>query len=192
MLVQTTVDRHKTDHRLIDDFFCSMEMDLQIQRHDRISYARYIHGSAEVVGLMCLKVFCKEDNPRYKILHPYAVALGAAFQKTNFLRDIGSDYTERDRVCFPNTEIHHFTDRKKQQIEDEITKDFLTARKGIAKLPRGSLLGVYVAYVYFYNLLRRIRKLSASDVLKLLPQLSNTHKLWLMIECYFYLRTKRI
>ena len=180
---QETVHKYNIDTYLINAFFYSMEMDLQLQRHDESSYARYIHGSAEVIGLMCLRVFCEEDDSRYEELHPYAVALAASFQKVNFLRDLRSDHLDKGRVYFPNIDIEHFTDTDKQQIEEDITQGFSVARKGISQLPKGTRLGVYIAYVFFYELLKHISEQPAAQLLKYRPLLSNARKLWLLLGC---------
>ena len=184
---QQTVHKYNIDRSLIDAFLNSMEMDLHFLRHNEASYARYIHGSAEAVGLMSLKVFCEGDQIRYDTLRPYAVALGSAFQKVNFLRDLRSDYIERGRVYFPNLNIDEFRVNEKAHIEQEIEKDFKVARRGIAQLPRGTKLSVYLTYAYFYVLLRRIRKISPEQLLKQRPRLPNILKLFLLIICYIRL-----
>ena len=180
---QQTVHKYDVDTELIDAFLNSMEMDLSLNRHDEASYTRYIHGSAEAVGLMCLKVFCEGEQSRYETLRPYAIALGAAFQKVNFLRDLRSDYVDRGRVYFPNLNVDEFKATEKASIEREIAEDFKTARQGISQLPRGTRLGVYLAYAYFYLLLRRIRKLPPERLLEHRPRLPNILKLLLVPLC---------
>lgn len=185
---QHTVRTQSIGRGLIASFFRSMEMDIYLRQHNSATYKRYIHGSAEAVGLMCLQVFCEGDNTRYKALKPYAISLGAAFQKVNFLRDLKDDYLKRGRIYFPEITSGPFDDTSKKQIEADIAKDFSYARKGIAQLPRGSQLGVYVAYMYFYHLFLRMRKVSVKTLLQRRMRLSNSTKTWLLLSCYARLR----
>lgn len=149
---------------LIDGFLDSMEMDLESRTFDRRTYDQYIFGSAEVVGLMCLKVFVEGDHVEYERLKTPAMKLGAAFQKVNFLRDIKSDYQERGRVYFPGVAYESFTCEKKKEIEAEIQADFDEALLGIHELPKGARMGVYLAYKYYQRLLSKIKKCTAEDV----------------------------
>jgi len=149
---------------LIDGFLDSMEMDLESRAFDRPTYERYIFGSAEVVGLMCLKVFVKGDQAEYERLKGPAMKLGSAFQKVNFLRDIKSDYQERGRVYFPDVAYESFTCEEKRDIEAEIQEEFDEALVGIEQLPKGARLGVYLAFQYYQRLLSKIKKCSAADV----------------------------
>jgi phytoene/squalene synthetase len=155
---QLAANQFGITHDLIEPFFNSMEEDLDKQSHDQISYNDYIYGSAEVVGLMCLKIFCKGDNTQYQSLLPFARSLGAAFQKVNFLRDIRSDVEERGRVYFPGVDFESFTELDKMSIIQEVKKDFEQAYKGIVRLPMGCRLGVYTAYIYYLKLLEKIEE----------------------------------
>jgi phytoene synthase len=163
---QLTVNRYKIDHRLITAFFNSMEMDLAQQCHDQGSYKDYIYGSAEVVGLMCLYVFCDGQGELYDKLQPYARSLGAAFQKVNFLRDVKADYTVLNRMYFPGVDFGNFTPRMKEEIEQDIANDFHHAYEGILQLPLKARFGVYVAYKYYLSLFRKIRKVQPSKILE--------------------------
>lgn len=155
---QTTVNDYNIDLALIEAFFNSMESDLNNSKYDFDGYKQYIYGSAEVVGLMCLYVFCERDKQQYEKLKPYAQALGAAFQKVNFLRDLKADYEQLNRTYFPGIDFRNFTPAMKQQIEDDIAADFAMAYKGIIELPVKARFGVYVAYKYYLSLFRKIKK----------------------------------
>jgi phytoene/squalene synthetase len=169
---------------LIEPFFNSMEEDLAKTTHDDISYNEYIYGSAEVVGLMCLKIFCKGDDARYISLVPFARSLGAAFQKVNFLRDIKSDVEERGRVYFPNIDFTQFTDVKKMDIIHDVKKDFDHALIGIKKLPMGCRLGVYTAYIYYLKLLEKIERTTAEEILQSRIRIPNSQKMVLLAKSY--------
>ena len=169
---------------LIEPFFNSMEEDLQTNSHNQSSYDEYIYGSAEVVGLMCLRIFCKGDQQEYNKLLPFARSLGAAFQKVNFLRDIKSDIEERGRVYFPNVDFSHFTDQDKMNIIADVKKDFEHAYKGILMLPIGSRLGVYTAYIYYLKLLQKIERTTASDIMKARIRIPNSQKIVLLAQSY--------
>lgn len=149
---------------LIDGFLDSMEMDLESRSFDQPTYERYIFGSAEVVGLMCLKVFVKGDQAEYERLRKPAMKLGSAFQKVNFLRDIKSDFQERGRVYFPGVAYESFTCQEKKIIEAEIRAEFDEALLGIEQLPKGARLGVYLAFQYYQRLLTKIQNCSAAEV----------------------------
>lgn len=174
---QLVVNQYNIEHGLIDAFLCSMETDLDKKLHDRESYQAYIYGSAEVVGLICLKVFCYGDAEQYQNLQPAARSLGSAFQKVNFLRDIKSDLEERGRSYFPKIDFNNFTEHDKQLIEADIKKDFDAAFEGIKQLPKGTRLGVYIAYVYYLQLFKKIIGLSAAKVLQNRVRVSDTRKL---------------
>ena len=161
---QKVVKEYDIGLDLIDGFLDSMEMDLDRRIFDREMYDRYIFGSAEVVGLMCLKVFVNGDAEEYERLKVPAMKLGSAFQKVNFLRDIKSDYEDRGRIYFPNVAYESFTCSDKEEIEVEIQRDFDEALVGINALPKGAQLGVYLAYQYFQRLLDRIKKCNADEV----------------------------
>lgn len=157
---QLTVNRYAIDLQLIRDFFQSMAMDLTRKHYDKEQYEQYIYGSAEVVGLMCLTVFCEGKKELYERLKAPARSLGAAFQKVNFLRDIKADYNGMARVYFPCCDFNNFTKEKKQQIETDIHQDFHDAYAGIAQLPLKARFGVYVAYKYYLSLFRKIKQMA--------------------------------
>ena len=161
---QKVVKKYDIGLDLIDSFLDSMEMDLESRIFDRTMYDRYIFGSAEVVGLMCLKVFVAGDSEEHERLKEPAMKLGSAFQKVNFLRDIKSDFKERGRVYFPGVAYESFSCADKEQIEAEIQADFDKALIGINALPKGARLGVYLAYQYFQRLLTKIQNCSAAEV----------------------------
>lgn len=162
---QHTVNRYGIDHSLVAAFFNSMQLDLVRTQYDEAGYAEYIYGSAEVVGLMCLYVFCEGDKQQYERLKPAAQSLGAAFQKVNFLRDIRADYMGLHRVYFPGCDFNRFTEADKQKIEADIDRDFSNAYAGIQQLPPKARFGVYVAYVYYRSLFKRIRKIQPAGIL---------------------------
>ncbi len=161
---QQVVHRYNIETELIDAFLDSMAMDLDDYTYTPAVYKKYIYGSAEVVGLMCLRVFCDGDELEYQSLKAPACSLGAAFQKVNFLRDIKSDYEERGRVYFPGVDYHTFSDQDKVDIEADIKQDFDDAYEGIVRLPKGARQGVYLAYVYYTNLLKKIKHESAAKL----------------------------
>lgn len=161
---QKIVRQYKIDHELIDAFLYSMEMDLGQIVYDDSKYKEYIYGSAEVVGLMCLKVFVEGNEEQYDSLKTDARSLGAAFQKVNFLRDLKSDYQERGRVYFPQIDMSNFSAYAKREIEKDIQLDFDNALRGILNLPVGARSGVYLAYVYYLKLFKRIKQTSAAKI----------------------------
>lgn len=163
---QKTVNEYKIDLKLIDAFFTSMEMDLHTKSYDYKGYKEYIYGSAEVVGLMCLYVFCEGKKEIYKELEEPARSLGAAFQKVNFLRDIKADYNGLARVYFPGCDFNNFTGQHKEEIEKDIYNDFHFAYKGILGLPLKARFGVYVAYKYYFSLFKKIKKVKAEKIME--------------------------
>jgi phytoene synthase len=173
---QQTVNRYGIDHELIHAFFRSMESDLSQNKYDRQGYQEYIYGSAEVVGLMCLYIFCEGNVRFYKQLKPAARALGAAFQKVNFLRDIKDDHNDLSRMYFPGCDFHNFTEKEKQQIEIDIEQDFRNAHHGIMKLPIKAKFGVYVAYKYYYSLFKKIKSVRPHHILQTRIRIPNYHK----------------
>ena len=179
---QLTVNQYKIDPELIEAFFNSMEMDLEKQVYNSAGYQEYIYGSAEVVGLMCLYVFLEGDAEAYKKLKPYAQSLGAAFQKVNFLRDVKADYTQLDRTYFPGLDFSSFSDRQKQEIEDDIQKDFDHAYQGIIRLPVKARFGVYVAYKYYLSLFRRIKQLQPARIMHERVRIPNYGKLMILLR----------
>lgn len=170
------------DH--IDTFLKSMEMDLEKINYTEENYQQYILGSAEVVGLMCLHVFTEGDMKKYEELKPYAMRLGAAFQKVNFLRDIKDDYQTLGRTYFPDVDMSEFSMSAKKQIEAEIEMDFMIALEGIKKLPHSSKGGVYLAYIYYLSLFKKIKKLPAHKILNERVRIHNGKKFGLMLNSY--------
>jgi len=173
---QRTVNEFNVDHALIDAFFCSMEMDLNKQTHDCETYKEYIYGSAEVVGLMCLYVFCEGKQPLYDELKQGARSLGAAFQKVNFLRDIKADFNGLSRVYFPGCDFNNFTEQDKKNIEEDITNDFREAYQAITRLPLKARFGVYVAYKYYFSLFKKIQRMKPARVLESRIRIPNYRK----------------
>ena len=158
---QYTVNKYKIDYELIDSFLKSMKMDLKkIKYNSEKEYKEYIYGSADVVGLMCLKVFVSGNEDSYKKLKPNAMALGSAFQKVNFLRDLNADYHDLNRTYFPNLDFKNFDEQSKMLIMKDIENDFIKALKGIYELPNNSKFGVYAAYKYYKRLLIKLKKTS--------------------------------
>lgn len=190
---QKTVSEYSIDMELIDAFLDSMAMDLDYRNYQDAGFQKYIYGSAEVVGLMCLKVFCEGDQKKYEELIVPARALGAAFQKINFLRDLKSDFHERGRIYFPNVDFFTSFDKKiKVQIEEDIEADFFVALKGIRQLPASSSFGVYIAYIYFYRLLQKIHKLEPKKVLEQRVRVSNPEKVLIFLSSWLRFRLNRI
>lgn len=175
---QLTVNQYNIDHSLIEAFFRSMEFDLGKNEYDQAGYEEYIYGSAEVVGLMCLYVFCNGNEAEYEKLKPHARSLGAAFQKVNFLRDVKADYLHLNRVYFPGVDFNHFTPEMKQKIEDDIAVDFRHAYEGIIQLPLKARFGVYLAYKYYLSLFRKIKKVQPQRILEERIRIPNYAKAW--------------
>lgn len=182
---QETVNRFKIDRKLIDTFLNSMEMDLEPERdYDQRAYEEYILGSAEVVGLMCLKVFCYGHEAQYQALKPQAMKLGSAFQKINFLRDLNADYQELGRTYFPGLDMSEFNDAVKSEIELDIEADFKAGFEGIIELPKKARFGVYVAYVYYYALFRKIKATPSAVILNQRVRIPNHNKYRLLLSSY--------
>ncbi len=173
---QLVVNQYHIDETLIQSFFKSMEMDLERKVYDNDEYKTYIYGSAEVIGLMCLRVFCENDEELYKQLLPAARSLGSALQKINFLRDIKSGYQERGRVYFPGVDFTNFTDEVKKKIENDIEKDLNDGLAGIKRLPKGVRLGVYLAYTYYQQLLKKMIKTPVCVLLQKRVRIANAQK----------------
>jgi phytoene/squalene synthetase len=182
---QLIVNQYKIDKELIEAFLRSMEMDLDFKTYNDSRYHEYIYGSAEVVGLMCLKVFCEGDDEEYEKLKSPACKLGAAFQKVNFLRDIKSDFEERGRVYFPGVDFNSFDKSTKQLIEEDIQKDFDEALDGIMRLPKGAKMGVKVAYRYYQKLFDKIKSLPPETITHQRVRIPNSRKLSLLLSTYF-------
>jgi len=181
---QLAANQYGVGKELIEPFFNSMEEDLDTSSHNAQSYSEYIYGSAEVVGLMCLKVFCNGNEEQYNHLVPFARSLGAAFQKVNFLRDIRSDVEERGRVYFPGVDFNQFSDSDKYEIIHDVKNDFAHAYQGIVQLPVGCRLGVYTAYIYYLKLLEKIERTTAVDILESRVRIPNTQKIALLAQSF--------
>jgi len=181
---QWAVNKYGIERDLIEKFLHSMEMDLQGITYDQPAFEEYILGSAEVVGLMCLRVFCEANNDKYNELKHSAMRLGSAFQKINFLRDLKADYQGLGRSYFPNIDLSHFDDQTKQKIEDDIALDFADGLSGIRRLPRGARFGVYMAYVNFYNLFLKIKRTRSSQIMRERIRIPNRTKYKLLVTSY--------
>lgn len=181
---QSVVNTYHIERALIDAFLYSMEMDLDDRTYSQEMYEEYIFGSAEVVGLMCLRVFCAGDKEEYERLKAPAQSLGKAFQKVNFLRDMRSDHEERGRVYFPGVDFNAFDQEAKLKIEADIQADFDHAYTGIIELPDGASKGVYLAYRYYLKLFTKIIKLPASRILQERIRVPDKQKLMILIRTY--------
>ncbi len=181
---QQVVNAFNIDRELIETFLKSMEMDLYKNDYDEEGYKAYILGSAEVVGLMCLKVFVDGDEKRYQHLKKPAMQLGSAFQKINFLRDLHADYHALGRTYFPGVDLNEFNERVKAEIEADIDIDFKAGYEGIKQLPKGARFGVYIAYVYYYSLFKKICNTHADIILNERVRISNKRKYGLFLSSY--------
>lgn len=181
---QWVVNTYGIEKELIDAFLHSMEMDLYKKTFSLKEYQEYIYGSAEVVGLMCLRVFYKGEEEEYQRLLPAARKLGEAFQKVNFLRDMRSDQHERGRVYFPEVDFNNFSEDTKNKIEQEIWDDFQGAFPGIKSLHKEARLGVYLAYRYYLELLKKIQNEKAGRLQEQRFRVSNQQKLVLLMKCF--------
>lgn len=182
---QQVVHKYGISHNLIETFLKSMEMDLEKVDYSTEIYNQYILGSAEVVGLMCLHVFTEDNKKLYEELKPFAMKLGAAFQKINFLRDVKADYQILGRTYFPNVDMTMFSSCTKLKIEAEIEADFKEALVGIKKLPVSAKGGVYLAYVYYNSLFKKIKNVPAQRILTERIRISNGEKFSLMLNSMF-------
>ena len=174
---QKTVHQFGIEEKLYDQFLKSMEMDLNLTSYDQSGISEYILGSAEVVGLMTLRVFCKGDDAMYQRLKPSAMKLGSAFQKINFLRDLNADYNQMGRNYFPGIDLSNFNEVAKRAIEEDIAADFAEGYKGIKQLPRRARLGVYVAYLYYIALFEKIKATPCTTVLTQRIRVRNRRKI---------------
>jgi 15-cis-phytoene synthase len=179
---QKVVNEYHIERDLIDAFLDSMEMDLYQHRYNDSLYSTYIYGSAEVVGLMCLRVFVEGNDAEYQRLRASACKLGSAFQKINFLRDMKSDFDERGRVYFPGIDFRHFDNAQKEAIEADIQGEFDDALIGIRELPKGSRFGVYLAYKYYTNLFAKIKRANAARVKQERIRVNDTKKVYLLFS----------
>lgn len=177
---QITFRKYNIGYELVDAFFASMEMDLSKQQYDAAAYQTYIYGSAEVVGLMCLHVFCDGDQAHYEQLRPAAQRLGSAFQKVNFLRDIKADFEGLERMYFPNCDFTNFKEADKRKIEEDIQADFSAALDGIKALPLKARFGVYVAFKYYYTLYKKIKKTEHHSIMKMRIRIPDYKKLLIL------------
>ena len=182
---QETVNRYSIPKSLINSFLDSMKMDLEKKEYNSVEeYKKYIYGSADVVGLMCLKVFVDGSDKLYKDLSEFAISLGSAFQKVNFLRDLKDDSNILNRVYFPNVDMKNFDEISKQEIISEIENDFRNAVKGIAKLPKNSKFAVYIAYRYYNKLLKKLKKTSSEKIVKNRVRIHNFQKFIVIARSY--------
>ncbi|MBC7947550.1 MAG: phytoene/squalene synthase family protein [Chitinophagaceae bacterium] len=179
---QLTVNEYGIDRQLIAAFFRSMELDLTKKVYNEEEYGEYIYGSAEVVGLMCLYIFTKSDMQMYHKLVPSARALGAAFQKVNFLRDLKEDTYSLARMYFPGCDFNNFLETDKKQIEDDIQHDFREAYLGILQLPVQARFGVYVAYKYYLSLFRKIKRTHPCHILQKRIRIPDHLKLMIVVR----------
>lgn len=186
---QESVHKYDIERRLIDQFLHSMEMDLHDVDYNSEQYQEYIYGSAEVVGLMCLQVFTEGNKQQYEELKPFAMKLGSAFQKVNFLRDLKDDYQILGRTYFPHIEMGVFTDQVKREIEQEIHQEFKEALVGIKLLPKSAKFGVYLAYKYYLCLFKKIRGIPAENILQKRIRVPNSEKLSLTMRSYVRYKT---
>ena len=189
---QEVVNKFKIDHSLIESFLNSMKMDLEDQNYDENTYKKYILGSAEVVGLMCLTIFVNGDQNKYNELKPYAMKLGSAFQKINFLRDANDDYKTLGRTYFPEVNMENFNKSDKLKIENEIENEFIEGLKGIRMLPNTSKGGVYLAYKYYYNLFKKIKEIPAQQILEKRTRISNFRKFTILVSSMIKYHSKQI
>jgi len=181
---QMAVRKYNIDHELIEAFLLSMEMDLSHEVYSPELLKTYIYGSAEVVGLMCLRVFYFDEPEKYDQLVAPARKLGEAFQKVNFLRDARDDYAEKGRIYFKDIDFNNFTEETKKQLEDEIEKDFQESMEGIRQLKKQVRLGVYLAYSYYLHLLKEIKKARPEEILKKRYRVSKRRKSYLLVNAY--------
>ncbi|MBY0541993.1 MAG: phytoene/squalene synthase family protein [Sphingobacteriaceae bacterium] len=182
---QKVVNDFGIDHELIELFLNSMEMDLQPEMYSKEKYEKYILGSAEVVGLMCLYVFVNGNKEQYESLKPFAMKLGSTFQKVNFLRDVKADFQQLNRNYFPNVNLENFSDYQKFEIEKEIEEEFRVALIGIKQLPISSRKGVYLAYIYYKKLFDKIKNVNAKQIMNKRIRISNGRKIGLMLDSIF-------
>ena len=182
---QMTARRYNIGTDLIDAFLASMRKDLVQANYSKTEYLEYIFGSADVVGLMCLKVFVNGDEKQYERLKPSAMKLGSAFQKVNFLRDIKNDFELLERSYFPDVDLRQFSAGDKHKIVEEIKADFKDALEGIAKLPSTARFGVYTAYVYYKALLYKLEKTPHSEIMQRRISVPNYQKLALIVFSFF-------
>lgn len=182
---QHTFHKYNIDKSLVDAFMKSMRLDLHKKDYlTEEEYKEYIYGSADVVGLMCLKVFVNGDDLKYNELKDTAMSLGSAFQKVNFLRDLKADFEGLDRTYFPNTDLNNLDEQSKQDIIDDIERDFEKGLSGIKKLPIEAKFGVFMAYRYYSQLLKKLKKTPALNIKNTRVRVSNPKKIELLARSY--------
>ena len=182
---QHTVNKYSISKDLISSFLDSMKMDLEKKEYNSVEeYKKYIYGSADVVGLMCLKVFVKGSESSFSELSSFAISLGSAFQKVNFLRDLKDDSNVLNRVYFPNVDMNNFNEKSKKEIILEIEKDFANSVKGIVKLPKNSKFAVYIAYRYYNKLLKKLKRTSSENIVKKRIRIHNLQKFIVIARSY--------
>ena len=181
---QWAVNKYSVPLDLIETFMNSMEMDLDKKVYDKDTYEKYILGSAEVVGLMCLKIFVSGDEGEYQRLKMNAMKLGSAFQKINFLRDLNDDFNELGRTYFPGINMNDFNNIVKKEIETDIEKDFRLGYEGILMLPKRARFGVYMAYKYYFKLFKKIKRTKAERILEERVRIPNRKKARILVTSY--------
>lgn len=190
---QHTVHKFNIPHAMIEAFLNSMKLDLHKKEYKSTEeYNEYIYGSADVVGLMCLKVFVNGDEKKFKELEHSAMRLGSAFQKVNFLRDLKADYEDLNRTYFPNTDLSRLDEHSKQAIIKEIEADFEAGFQGILKLPLEAKFGVYTAYVYYRKLLTKLQNTPSVEIKNTRIRVTNYQKFGLLARCYVNYRLNLI
>jgi 15-cis-phytoene synthase len=182
---QKVANTYGIGRELIEPFFSSMESDLSKSTYDKSQYDSYIHGSAEVVGMMCLKVFCDGNDNHCETLREEAMALGSAFQKVNFLRDMKSDLEDRGRIYFPELDLSGFNENAKLAIIQDVRNDFKKALQGIKKLPISCRFGVYTSYIYYLKLLDKIERTHAKHILQSRIRVADSEKIALLAKSFF-------
>lgn len=182
---QHTFHKYNIDKHLVDSFLKSMRMDLHKNEYlTREEYQEYIYGSADVVGLMCLKVFVKGDEEKYQELKDSAMSLGSAFQKVNFLRDLKADHDNLSRTYFPNTDLNQLDEASKQEIINDIEADFEAGYQGIKQLPIEAKFGVFMAYRYYKQLLNKLKKTPALEIKNARIRVPNSRKFYILTRSY--------
>ena len=186
---QKTFNKYEIDYKLVNSFLKSMKWDLNKKQYlNKEEFNEYVYGSADVVGLMCLKVFVKGNQIQYNELKPYAMSLGSAFQKVNFLRDLKADHDGLNRSYFPNLNIEKFDEESKKIILNEINKDFSHALKGIFLLPSSARFGVYTAYKYYLKLLNKLRNTNPLKIKSTRIRVPNYQKINVLARSYIRYR----
>ena len=182
---QHTFHKYNIDKDLVDSFMKSMRMDLTKKKYSTVKeYKEYIYGSADVVGLMCLKVFVQGDSKLYNKLKNNAMKLGSAFQKVNFLRDLKADKEDLNRTYFPNTKFEKLNESEKNEIINEIENDFKDGLEGIKQLPLDAKFGVFMAYRYYNQLLKKLKKTPATEIINRRIRVPNLKKIELLTRSY--------